>query len=86
MGTGKQTCLPHSFLKGNHFPRCDNGITIVPGSLPISPGYEAIYPYLWLHVWLIYPYTNMETVYLKISNISGVPGVNLLEFMFPLVY
>ena len=70
----------------NHFPRCDNGITIVPCSLPISPGYEAIYPYLWLHVWLIYPYPNMEMVCRKVSNISRVPGVNLLEFMLHLVY
>ena len=38
MGTGKQTCLPHSFIKGNHyavFTRCDNGVAILSGRLPL---------------------------------------------------
>lgn len=51
------------------FPRCDNGETILTGSLPVSPAQEAIYPYLRLRERLIYPYTYTETVYLKVSGI-----------------
>ena len=36
--TGKQSCLPRSFIKGSHYlpDRCNNGITILPGSLLVS--------------------------------------------------
>jgi len=45
------------------FPRCDNGETILTGSLPVSPAQEAIYPYLRLRERLIYP------VFLKLPGI-----------------
>lgn len=38
MGMGKLTCLPRSFIKGNHyvvFTRCDNGVAILPSRLPL---------------------------------------------------
>ena len=36
--TGKQSCLPRSFIKGSHYlpDRYNNGITILPGSLLVS--------------------------------------------------
>jgi len=41
-GTGRRPCLPRSYTKGKHdFP--DVIIAVVPGSLPVCPGWEALY-------------------------------------------
>ena len=37
-GKGKRTCLPRIYKRKPWFLRCDNGVTILPGSLPVSPG------------------------------------------------
>jgi len=51
-------------------PRYHNGITILADGLPVSPGKEAIYPYLRLRVPVIYLYPYTKMVYPKVSTNS----------------
>ena len=60
------------------FPRCDGDVSVLsrPVAYPFFPCKRQsirIYGYVY---GVIYSYPNMETVYLKVSNISRVPGVN----------
>ena len=36
-GTGRRTFLPLSYMKGDWFLKFENGITVLPGSLRVSP-------------------------------------------------